>query len=395
MQLMGRDVKGLSAGGVLRPLMTFLVVDSSPASRIGDCLSAIARQDYPDVECLVFDSCRSGGAAAAIDRLGGATNRFRLRCISPDETVQHLVASATEDVQGGFITILGGDDIVFPGFASYHVQVHLALPRSVSQSVSPTVVIDDTGRAVERGQSFDLAGETVGLDLRAPEIVLRLAEVSASEYLEISGWTSGIPSSRTLWLDAKDHVSVFRSSILGAVTCDPERIEDASQLLHHYRLFCHLLTGSALLDTPLSARRTQDILVSPARQSHGPCAEWTAGHWDRATEFGRERQRVLLEEIGNYAWMLGERYWEALDGISAIPPDGWHSYYRSDSVAALFRDFAPVLQKEFGDDSFPVQIGKRFGRTKGLYILSNAYRHRIPHQFLAHAGDADSSGSEA
>lgn len=394
MELMGRNLNALSCQGVSDPLLTIIVVDRSPQSRIDECLASIARQDHPCVKCVVVDACRSRRALSAIERLHTDDNAFRLCEVGDDATMSDIIPMIVNEIVGGFVSILDADDSIFPGFASHHLQVHLALPQSVSLTISPTVYVDAEGHTFDRSPSLDRPELATPVRLQPPEIIPRLSAVTAARYDELTGFSAFIPASRADWLNDCDHIPVFRSSMLRALVAHAEAMRDLGSQLALWRLLCHVMTGSAVIDTPLSARQSQDARLSMAKEEPEAKNNWPPGYWQTSVGRGVENQRLLLEEIDDFVWMLGERYWDALDGLTMMSSANQPDYYDSDVVAALFRNHAPVLRTEFGDDSFLKEIGSRFRRTKGLYVVMNAYDGSIPRQFLDHIQSNMSPRSE-
>lgn len=382
MKLRDRNLHALSFGAVTGPRMAIVVIDRSAESNIHGCLSSIGSQDHPELECLVLDLHNSGRAADAIATAFGGDQRFRVLGVNSEQSGPDALIAALHEIGSGFVSVVDADDSIFPGFVSAHLQTHLALPRNLSQTISPVEMVDDVARTLHSTGSLHDADEITDIGLRPSNRVLRLSTVSNDAFEQLSEGVALVPWSQIRWSGNSDHLSVFRASLLRALLVTPPTLPDMDALIQHLRLYCHLMTRTALIGVSMSRRSIAGEQQTLAQGLAPVLSETSLSPWEQAIEIGHQRQSYLLGELDRFAWMLGTRFWEALDAVSAIPLAERRNYYQCDKVAALFRDHAKKLLKEFGDDGFIDNIGRRFDKGRRLYIAMNAYNDTIPRQLM-------------
>lgn len=130
------------------PLVTIIIVNCNYGRFIEPCLMSVARQDYPNIECIVVDCASSDNSRAVIESTmaGLPSSRFRVR--HRDVNGGHLpnALSALSDVRGAFLVCLDSDDLLFPSFVATHLAAHMASGVSAPLSVTDQIQIDAEGQ---------------------------------------------------------------------------------------------------------------------------------------------------------------------------------------------------------------------------------------------------------
>ena len=172
------------SGGYMRPpLVTLVLINWNYAAYVGAAINSILAQDYPAIEVIVVDNGSTDDSRAVIGRHIGGDPRFRI--IHLDTNLGQLGAffHIFDEIRGNFVAILDADDILMSNYVSSHVQVHIALPRSVAFTSSNVYQIDADGRAITGGYGpFGEGLETSARNLPRVETVPRLATLSSRDY---------------------------------------------------------------------------------------------------------------------------------------------------------------------------------------------------------------------
>lgn len=140
----GLDERRLSLeeAGVSAPLMSFVLVNWNYARYIGQTIDSIRVQDYEKFECVIVDNGSDDDSLAVIERHVGADPRFRVIGLPENRGQLGAAFVGIRETSGPFLAIIDSDDVLFPTYASVHLQVHLALPNSVGFTSSNAIEID-------------------------------------------------------------------------------------------------------------------------------------------------------------------------------------------------------------------------------------------------------------
>ena len=253
-----QPVSAISGGLLKPPLFTFIVVNWNYGRFVGQTIDSVRGQDYPHFECLVVDNGSTDDSMETIVKHVGNDTRFSVESLPENLGQLGAAVRALKRAKGNFVCIVDSDDYLFPNFASCHIQVHLALPRSVAITSSNVVEISETGSMLTGGYSKFHESATLReavKGLRRAGSVPRLQTISDEGYLRLHEHTATPGLSRVGWLWAPGSSNVFRRSIMSRAIID----EPDGKLMRaadwHFNNVCHLLGGTALIDVPLSAYR--------------------------------------------------------------------------------------------------------------------------------------------
>jgi glycosyltransferase involved in cell wall biosynthesis len=213
----------LSQVGVSAPKVSVIVTNYNYGGYVCDCLQSVARQSYPDVECLVVDDQSSDDSVERIRKfIDKDESHVTFRLVVHDQNRGQYAAFHTglRHTSGAFVTFLDADDLLLPDFISEHVRVHLSKPP-VAFTSSNQFQIDSDGQVIG------------GLH---PDLHAR------GKYRLIST----VALHRPFWVWATSSSMMFRRQVLELVMADANGAfrKCADNYLCH---FCNMLGNSILI----------------------------------------------------------------------------------------------------------------------------------------------------
>jgi glycosyltransferase involved in cell wall biosynthesis len=109
----GKRLKGILAeGNVNEPLVTVITAIYNGQPYVAGCLESVLRQEYPNIEHIVFDGGSTDGTVDVLRQYG---NRIALWRSEPDHGVYDAWNKALLEARGDWICFLGVDDELLSG----------------------------------------------------------------------------------------------------------------------------------------------------------------------------------------------------------------------------------------------------------------------------------------
>lgn len=341
------------AGGLLKPpLMTFIIVNWNYGQFVGQTIDSVRGQDYPHFECLVVDNGSTDDSMEVIAKHVGDDVRFSIESLPENLGQLGAAVRALKRANGNFVCIVDSDDYLFPNFASCHIQVHLALPRSVAMTSSNVIEISEAGAMLTGGYSKFHESATLRKaikGLRAAGSVPRLQTISEEEYLRLHQHTATPGPSRVGWLWAPGSSNVFRRSIMNRAIIEVPDGKLMRAADWHFNNVCHLLGGTALIDVPLSAYRHHGANFFSRAESIAGVRQGTKEYDEKSRAGTYQTLELLLRDVEGFGWQLGNRYWPAV--LQADRPTGFQRYYRHRDIERIFTKHVNALCAFFGEQS--------------------------------------------
>ena len=363
------------------PLVSFVLINRNYGRYIGQTIDSIRAQDYPCFECLVIDNGSTDDSRAVIARHVKSDPRFTVEHL-PDNLGQLGAAFwALDRIRGGFVTFVDADDVLFPSFASIHLQVHLALPQSVALTSSNVIEIDADGAMLTSAyQPFSSSAnsEEAAKGLKSGTNLARVLAVSDETYAQLAQQTSALPASMNGWLWAPGTSNMFRRSILSLGKIDGEEQKHFRSIDGHFNRLCHALGGTALIDLPLSGYRYHGANFFSTRETIPGLRRGTPAYDAKIKTDRRHTIEVLLDRAELFGWLLSRRYWNTIDQLTAVKKSKLDAYYIHSDSEAMFARHIDKLRAAFGEKRVAYEISARFRRNATLRILGGGSRAAIP-----------------
>jgi glycosyltransferase involved in cell wall biosynthesis len=124
----GMRLKGKFAeGSADRPLVTVVTSILNGRPYVAGCLESVLRQDYPNIEHIVFDGASNDGT---VDVLREFDDRIALWRSEPDTGVYDAWNKALVEARGEWICFLGADDEFQPGAISAYMALANRNPQA-------------------------------------------------------------------------------------------------------------------------------------------------------------------------------------------------------------------------------------------------------------------------
>lgn len=244
------------AHGVTLPTVSVIIVNYNYAAFIGETIRSVLAQSYERFECLVVDNGSTDRSLDVARAHIGSDPRFSI--LSLDRNLGHIGGGLTalRQVQNEFVVFVDADDVLFPSFLAVHLQVHLASRRGVALTSTNIVETDAAGSAVVGSIRFwPVLDDKDNNGLRPADVAPRLPMVGLDDYRRIHDHTFRVPRDKTGWMWAPGTSNMYRLSMLRLFALDLGDEPIFGGLDCHFNHVLHSLTGSMLIDIPMSARR--------------------------------------------------------------------------------------------------------------------------------------------
>lgn len=361
------------------PFVSFVVINWNYAAFVADTILSIRQQDYPNFECLVIDNGSTDDSLAVIEASIADDERFRVQAF--EENLGQLGAAqwAVENTSGNFISFIDADDILFPNFASTHVQAHLALPSSVSFTSSAIVEIDRDKHVLSTGDllSFDSTPTMEGL--LPAEKAIRISTISDDVFEHMNANAVSLPWNMQGWFWGPGSSNMFRRSILHyfLLPNDGKPILRASD--GHFLRLSHALTGSALINIPLSAYRLHGDNYFARRERLQDIFHYDKKDLDGVERGILESAEHLMREADRFSEIVGWRYWSMLD-VAANAAQGYmrERFYASPHARRVFMRHARAMRAIDSDERYVSEIFARFNPIDAQIIVGASFSGQIP-----------------
>ena len=362
------------------PLVNVVVVNWNYGCFIRETIESILAQDYPRWDCLIVDNASTDESLDIARRLVGSDTRFTIMAL--DKNYGHLGAAEQilDRLQGDFVAFVDSDDAIFPNFLSWHVQTHLALPDAVGFTSSDLIQVNRVGAAIAPG-FFHFARHTQSWaprGLRPSSNAMRLTTVSDDDYELLSAETIRLVPEALGWWWSPGTSNVYRRQVLmiaRPILQDKVAIRGVD---HHYNWMTHALSGSALINRPLSIYRLHgDNAFNGFASISGLRDGQSASHAAYDAQI-YDTLRTLLVNARLYEWqVLNDRYWRLHDYV-ALSVEAreryWFNVKTREAFAVHFLELADI----FGQRRVLLELRARMRRSDVWEILRRAYSGRIP-----------------
>lgn len=375
----GQPLDKLSAGGVRPPLVSFVIINWNYGGYVGQTIDSIKAQDYPYFECLVINNGSTDNSNEVIERHIRGDERFR--SFSLEKNLGQLGAAfwSLDKVSGGFVTFVDADDVLFKNFASTHLQVHMALPKSVGFTSSGVVEMDSQGNSLTSSYgAIDLNRKQAVKGLRDSGIVLRFPAINDEKYARLNEDTATIPRWTRGWLWGPGTANMFRKSIL-----ELTRMGDGNKAYMrasdtHFNFLCHAFVGSALITSPLSGYRIHGQNYFTSRENIQGINKLSPALAKKQLKESYESVEGLLINSEKLSWVLGNYYWNVLDQCAEFGNITLQRYFQSIEGEAIFIRQAPLIRQVFGNETFVTQIVSRFNYSRAKRIITEGFNGTVP-----------------
>ena len=238
------------------PLVSLVIVNHNYAAHVGNTIHSIRQQHHSYFECIVVDNASTDDSIATIERAVADDRRFTILKLNENIGQLRAVLQVFDRIQGSFVVVVDADDLLFPEFLSFHLQVHLALPVAVSVTSSDVVEINADNRVLDGNRvGFAANCEPESRGLKTAEQRVRLATISEADYQRLSDATITVPHWKSHWMWAAGTPNMYRKYALDVALPDVSRLSGYVGFNGYFCPFLHLMSGSTLICRRLSAYR--------------------------------------------------------------------------------------------------------------------------------------------
>jgi glycosyltransferase involved in cell wall biosynthesis len=314
---------------VQEPAVDVVIVNWNYGGFVASAIQSVKDQSYKQFRCIVIDN---GSADDSLDRITEAIGNHPQFIVHRLPTnLGHLGAAlwSFKHLTSEFVTFLDADDVLFPNYLASHLQAHLAAEYSVGFTSSNCLDVNADGALLTSGNSNmyncwqrgTTALRQIPTALRPMKRTVRLAGVDDEAYSMLAEAARYLPAPFHHWCWCPGSSNMFRRALLERV-----RPIGPSPVLFggvdgFFLPILHALTGTILIDLPLSAYRLHadnDYSTLPSLQgvlSAHPKAE--------AQSFDSYRRMLtwVLDQLDVVLLMAGpNRYWQVLASAASTDP---------------------------------------------------------------------------
>jgi hypothetical protein len=355
-----KSLHELCSGALKPPLVSFVVICWNYAQYVGGAIASIRAQDYPHFECLVINNGSTDDSGSIIARAIEGDSRFTISTLP--ENLGQLGAAiwALDQIKGSFVTFVDADDILFPSFASTHLQVHLALPRNVALTSSNVIEVNAEGRLLT-GQYDNFGRNEEDSELRAEQVVPRLSSISAAQYQLLGEQVKWRPGNKGGWCWAPGTANMFRKTVLNLCRIDGENAKRMRAADTHFNSLCHGIAGTGLIGIPLSGYRQHDCNYFSTSETLPGTRRGSREYASKDADNRRETIESVLVKAPRFSWLLARRFWPFIDQLQHMGEGPLQGYGDDPRMIEMFTRKIAHLCDEFGYRRSFKEIAKRFG----------------------------------
>ncbi len=370
---------------VEEPLVSVVIVNWNYGRFIADAIQSVKDQTYRNFRCIVVDN---GSDDDSLDRIAEAIAgdpQFTLHRLPSN--LGHLGGAlwSLERVTGEFVTFLDADDVLSPTYLANHLQAHLSAGFGVGFTSSNCVDVDANGKLLTGGSySMYHFWQDAVPALRPGEHAIKLGVVSEQAYATLAGAARYASPFKPGWRWCPGSSNMFRRALLERI-----RPADTSPALFggvdgFFTPILHAMTGTMLIDLPLSAYRVHganDFSTLPSIayvHSANPAGE--------AQSFGTFI-RVMVWAIACIDDLLtmvpAPRYWQIIEVIRSTAPQ-FDVFSQPEVKAALALQY-PRLVELFGEFRLFRELRRHMRFPDYLAVVMAARNRFLP---VSHLGRA-------
>jgi glycosyltransferase involved in cell wall biosynthesis len=364
---------------VKEPAIDVVIVNWNYARFVADAIKSVKDQSYRNFRCIVVDN---GSDDDSVDRIAETIdNHPQFSFLRSPTNLGHLGGAlwSLEHANGEFVTFLDADDVLFPTYLASHLQAHLAAGSSTGFTSSNCVDMNAEGALLTSGNCnmYNFWHQGVPA-LRPIERTVRLAAVDDNSYSALAQAARYLAAHTPHWCWCPGSSNMFRRALLDRI-----RPTDPSPAMFggvdgFFLPILHALTGTLLIDQPLSAYRlhgSNDFSTLPSLTGI-----LSAHPKVKAQSFGSYLRMLtwLVDHLDEVVLMTGaNRYWQVLRTAAATHPLAREAFSQPEFKAALARRY-PRLVELFGELHVFRELRGRVLFLEYLDIVLAAPRRAFP-----------------
>jgi glycosyltransferase involved in cell wall biosynthesis len=361
------------------PTVDVIIVNWNYARFVADAIKSVIDQTYQNFRCVVVDNGSNDGSADRITDAIGSHPRFQLFQLPTN--LGHLGGAlwALKHATGEFVCFVDADDVLFPNYLANHLQTHLAAFSSVGFTSSNCIDVNAEGilltGANHNMHRFWHSGTAV---LRPIERAVRLRSINDRAYLALSESTRWLPAhmAHSGWCPTSSNM--FRRALLDRIRPSESPMGFFFGVDAFFIPIVQALTGTILIDQPLSARRVHgsnyySLLPSldGIRSAH-PKARAIA------TVSTLGMLTCLIDRVDDLVVITGpERYWSVFATAAAMGQNAPEAFSCPEFKTTVMRRYRRLVEL-FGEIRVFDELRKRILFFAYLKIVISATGNAFP-----------------
>jgi glycosyltransferase involved in cell wall biosynthesis len=330
---------------VKEPAVDIIIVNWNYESFVADAINSVKDQTYRNFQCIVVDN---GSNDNSVERITKAIdNHPQFKLFRLPNNLGHLGGAlwGLEHASEEFVIFLDADDVLFPDYLASHLQAHLAAGPSVGFTSSNCVTMNAHGSLLTGGRASMYYFWHHGTPaLRPIKRTMRLRVVDDGAYLALARASRYLPAQAGRWCWCPGSSNMFRRILLDRIR--PVGLSPAlfGGVDSFFLPILHALTGTILIDQPLSAYR----LHGNNESSTLPSLHGVLGPNPRATtqKFISYRRMLiwLVDHVDDVVILAGkDRFWEIFARAAATQLDGRQAFSSPEFQEAVAQKYLRLV----------------------------------------------------
>lgn len=364
---------------VVEPTVDVVIINWNYGRFVADAIQSVKDQSFQNFRCIVVDNGSDDDSVDRIIEAIGSHPQFVFHRLPTN--LGHLGGAlwSLQHSTAEFVVFLDADDVLFPDYLASHLQAHLAAGYSAGFTSSNCVDMNGHGALLTSGNSNTYFCWQRGVPaLRPMERTVRLAGMDDAAYSALAEACRYLPAEFQHWSWCPGSSNMFRRALLDRV-----RPVDRSPALFggvdgFYLPILHALTGTLLIDQPLSAYRlhgNNDYSTLPSL--HGLLS---AHPKVKAQSFSSYKRMLtwLVDQLDVVILMIeSKRYWQVLSTASATHPDARAVFADPEFQAVLAQRYSRLVEL-FGELQVFQELRRRLLFPEYLKVLRTVYEPALP-----------------
>src|SRR5262245_17591170 len=248
------------------PLVSIIVVNYNYGRYLREAFDSIARQNYPNIECIIVDNASTDESAAVLLEIESRYPRTKILRRKENGGQSLAMHEGFAASSGEYVVFVDADDYLLDSFTLTHVFVHLSLRVPVGFSSSD--MFQAAGQRLAVGTIAYMSDYIRSGRGQRPNLLRRVDEC-APEVWTLPGPGGSIetevylvePSDSGDWMWAPTSGNCFRRDALQLVM-DNENLASLRSCTDSYVLRAvNVVTGSVVIDRPLGVYRLHGMNV--------------------------------------------------------------------------------------------------------------------------------------
>jgi glycosyltransferase involved in cell wall biosynthesis len=363
---------------VKEPRALVVIINWNYARFVADAIRSVNDQTYRNFRCIVVDNGSDDDSVERIVEAIGDHPQFEFRRLPSN--LGHLGAAfwVLDDATGEFVTFLDADDVLAPTYLASHLQAHLAAGSAVGFTSSNCIDVNAEGTLLTGGNYMMYRiWQQAAPALRPFERTRHLSAIDQAAFSALASAARYVPPHLPHWCWCPGSSNMFRRTLLDRIRPAHSSIAVFGGVDGFFTPILHALTGTVLIDQPLSAYRVHganDYSTLPS------IAGLYSSYPKALAQSHATSLRVLIWAVDCIDDLLtvapASRYWQIFETLAVASPHP-DPFSQPELKAAFARKYLRLIEL-FGEFHIFRELRRRMRFPDYVDVVLAGRRRAIP-----------------